>query len=258
MYSAYRGFCSQVWGRKSSQLKPWELDDGDEEQLVDTPLPTPPIVNTGHPVTFEGPALGREASKEMSLGPEVQSLDFSFAGNTFPLSDLSGSAQSEALPWASQLDADDNGLTEEGQRRLAVRRDTIKVPDASLAFPIMDNAPSTPPISPARAIANSDISPFDVQTAPGTQPGVVASTAEPSAVGASSTVELGALLNTFEQKTERSTPVKVKMFGPERVVQDERVNALYESIVRDITVVATVFGIIWVGICFAVPNYGLA
>ena len=26
LYSAYRGFCSHVWGRSSTQIKPWELD----------------------------------------------------------------------------------------------------------------------------------------------------------------------------------------------------------------------------------------
>ncbi|ORX33642.1 hypothetical protein BD324DRAFT_638996 [Kockovaella imperatae] len=27
LYSAYRGFCSHVWGRSSMQIKPWELDE---------------------------------------------------------------------------------------------------------------------------------------------------------------------------------------------------------------------------------------
>ena len=31
-YSAYRGFCSQVWGRASRQLKPWEMDFADDEE----------------------------------------------------------------------------------------------------------------------------------------------------------------------------------------------------------------------------------
>jgi len=46
MYSAYRGFCSQVWGRASSQLRPWELDMGDEEDLVGSRSSTPPSAPT--------------------------------------------------------------------------------------------------------------------------------------------------------------------------------------------------------------------
>ena len=100
-----------------------------------------------------------------------------------------------------------------------------------------------------------------------------------------SNIELGALLENFELTTERrgatgktrqgsKTSVgsksmnkvnervargkpKVKMFGPERVVQDARVKAHYESIVRHILIVGTAFGVAWIGVCFAVPTYGL-
>lgn len=32
IYSAYRGFCSQTWGRSSRQVRPWELDTLDEDE----------------------------------------------------------------------------------------------------------------------------------------------------------------------------------------------------------------------------------
>lgn len=263
MYSAYRGFCSQVWGRVSSQLKPWEMDEGDEEQLVDSPLPTPPITSTGGPISYKGAEIGhvQEIEPELEFGPEIKTADFSFPGEVYPLSDLAGSAhQADAFPWA-QLKVDDDEMSEDALRRLAVRRDTIKVPDASLAFPIADNGPVTPPISPVRSVANRDISPFDFHASP-TQPksSVEVTTAQPSASGHESAVELGALLSHFERTTERQAKqgAKVKMFGPEKVVQDPRVKALYESIVRDILIVGSIMGVIWVGVCFAVPNYGLA
>ncbi|WVQ78719.1 hypothetical protein IAT38_000806 [Cryptococcus sp. DSM 104549] len=31
-YSAYRGFCTQVWGRSHRQVRPWEMDDLDDDE----------------------------------------------------------------------------------------------------------------------------------------------------------------------------------------------------------------------------------
>ncbi|PCH40785.1 hypothetical protein WOLCODRAFT_99298 [Wolfiporia cocos MD-104 SS10] len=33
VYSAWRGFCSQVWGRRSIQVRPWEMQEMDEEAM---------------------------------------------------------------------------------------------------------------------------------------------------------------------------------------------------------------------------------
>jgi hypothetical protein len=211
------------------------------------------------------------AGKEdvMEFGPEVKTADFGFPSEVFPLSDFSGNAMVPGeIPWAigGKVEGEED-MSEEAMRRLAVRRSTIKTPDAALAFPISNHR--TPPISPIRSPAThnrGDISPFESRSAasPGPQPKPSidnpdrANGPPSSGHGSGSTPDLGALLHKFQPSTETGHETKMKMFGPERVVQDPRVKAHMESVVRDIMIAASIFGAIWVGVCFAVPCYGLA
>ena len=339
MYSAYRGFCSQVWGRVSSQLKPWELDMGDEEDLAASQPSTPPsmvrasvqgrlsdVRGPGRRSTHQSHGLSDSIASEMIFTPDARDTDLTLPAEVFPLSDLSGAACSTSglgfsnmgdIPWLNSApsepsssgtrhDDDEEEISDAARRRLAVRRETIKVPDAALAFPI-EVQPSLPspgrsPQPPIwRARGHSEISPFDIPPQPALphmdsmdpgSPGIggplgtngISPTDPPNDL--TSNIELGALLENFELTTERrgatgknrqgskTTSVgsksmdkvnervargkpKVKMFGPERVVQDARVKAHYESIVRHILIVGTAFGVAWIGVCFAVPTYGL-
>lgn len=311
MYSAYRGFCSQVWGRAAAQLKPWEMDDGDEEDLVEAPLITPPP----HIAGFDGghfPRDGAHHTDRRSISdsseiftPEPKDADIIFSSEVFPLSDLSGAAMtasssSDDPPWLvsglsnGPAESDDE-MSEAARARLAVRRSTIKVPDAALAFPIseappvvaLSARPTTHGLSDTAA-SMRDISPFeyklpDVVThiSPAASSGnvdatVVDSGAPPRRASTVATDEnttgkasradisqdeLRTLLARFirtERRGAKAAQARPKTFGPERVVQDARVKALYESIVRDIVVFACIFAVVWIGVCFAVPTYGLA
>ncbi|ORX33641.1 hypothetical protein BD324DRAFT_653942 [Kockovaella imperatae] len=49
----------------------------------------------------------------------------------------------------------------------------------------------------------------------------------------------------------------VKMFGPERVVQDPILRAYYDSIIRDIWIFVIIVTSAWIGLCLAVPVVGL-
>jgi hypothetical protein len=50
-----------------------------------------------------------------------------------------------------------------------------------------------------------------------------------------------------------STP---KIFGPERLILDERVLRLHKAVVRDILVVRAVWGVVWTVLCLVVPMAG--
>lgn len=253
-------------------------------------------------------------ASEIVCTPDGLSKDMTLPAEVHPLTDLSNATgttgvrleldQMEDLPWLNtatlgpnsnvtdKTEVEEAELSEEAKQRLAVRRSTIKVPDAALAFPI--EAPFTSdqfssPLSPSSDLATrkrSEISPFDFpldehSTAPYHRPStssarlfrdknnnndIANDNAPPAsrrhAPRSPSQIELGVLLETFELGADRhqepeEKKQKMKMFGPERVVQDSRVKKHYDSIVRDILIVGSVFGVIWIGVCFAVPTYGL-
>ena len=70
-------------------------------------------------------------------------------------------------------------------------------------------------------------------------------------------MDLDGLMDDMHNKTKGKPIGRVQMFGPEKIVTDPRIVKLYDTIVRDITIVASVFGVIWIGLCFAVPTAGL-
>jgi hypothetical protein len=313
MYSAYRGFCSQVWGRAAAQLKPWEMDEGDEEDFIEAPLitPSPHIARSdgggrayddAH--NTDSPAQHRRSvsdSSEAIFTPEPKDSEITFASEIFPLSDLSGAAMTissstDDPPWTAGARPEgimkgEDDLSDAARAQLAVRRSTIKIPDAALAFPISEGPPATSlPLGTTARLstdatqAMQEISPFDYKLpdvvthiSPATSPGrtldrpggeptrrpFTAATTEAGTTSRPDTshVELRALLARFgrsERRRSKSAQGRPKTFGPERVVQDERVKALYGSIIRDIVVFASISGAVWIGVCFAVPTYGLA
>lgn len=299
MYSAYRGFCSQVWNRKSRQLWPWELDEArDEEFSIQSKQQTegsecaldpsaPPLGHrhsvSPHPSFFsENVFTPTSTAREMTLSPEV-----------FLLTDLS-----DPVTPTSSIDPEKiEEMTEVQRNQLAIRRSTIKVPDAALAFPISEDdelgdlstrkpshrssafeslrpsvsslasgsfrRPSLSLASPIETAANrrSDISPFEEPT-PSVLPKAEANVSTTSVQAGTVTPgrpDLSLLLDKFKftGQPRSAEDHRVKMFGPESPVQDERVTALFDSVVRDILVVGVISGVIWVALCLAVPCVGL-
>ena len=316
IYSAWRGFCSQVWNRKSRQLRPWELDEVvDEEVSVngkeDTELELagnwgsiprlaePSVDQSVTPAAnsmFNENVFGSTSpppNMEIQLSPEVQPLT--------DMGDISSSPVSfghlNLRPTPSRnISSDDDGETEELNeqqiRQLAVRRSTIKVPDASLAFPISEDdhvgeltARKTshrlsiagislrPSVSSAGSShrqsmsplatpigRRSDISPFEELS---TTPELIRPSVEPKLSMTSLEAahqDLGALLGKFRLSSNRASVDETgrpKMFGPEALVEDPRVTALFEGVVRDILVVGGIAAVIWIALCLAVPCAGL-
>jgi hypothetical protein len=313
MYSAWRGFCSQVWKRSSRQIRPWEMDDVVDEEVslngkedtngwdsvpnLGPPVENRPSISPRHTSMFAENVFAPSPTHEMEiqLSPEVH-----------PLTDLGDVASSPAsidyprpLPPRNTSSEDEKSeeLDEKQIRQLAIRRSTIKVPEASLAFPINEgdlvaelsprrtsnrlstgaslrpsissigstirqsvSSPIPPPTSASAAAARrSVISPFESPPDPPTS-NPLENVEKQGAISAG-TENLGTLLSKFKVSHNRVSVQGAgnpKMFGPEQLVEDPRVKALMESIVRDILVVGGISGAIWIALCLAVPCIGLA
>lgn len=261
-YSAWRGFCHQVWGRSSNQVKPWELDDVEDEEtdLEGIPDVSYGQVNTCAPDDLFSPVP--DGSIDIQLPQEVHAL-----------SDLSGSVdkRSSPLPWETPslpILEGDSEMSEVARRQLAIRRATVKVPDASLAFPISESSAITPLAlapyisSPAK---RPEISPFDTEADIDVKPDA-SDSSMPARTSApllrSPPQDLSSLLVRYRRTVppepqSKSTEPKIKIFGPEKLVEDPRIKRLYKSIVRDIMSIASVMSVVWVALCFAVPMRGL-
>ena len=141
-------------------------------------------------------------------------VDLSFSVE-IPLSDLAGTRQS----WDESEFRPKSLKT--SQRQLAISRATIKIPDASLAFPIDQDLQS--PISSTASRKQSETT-FNLN-------------------------DLSILIPPPNMRDKR-----VKVFGPEGLVEDPRIKRLFESIVRDILIVASVVSVGgWLAPCLAVP-----
>lgn len=254
-YSAWRGFCQQVYGRNSRQVRPWEMDAyEDEEAAIRSEIaPSDEIVT---PVATPGEAVPTD---EFKLPDEVHPL--SVMGDVPALSwapEYLFPAKTEEDQPAPRLSSE---LSDVELRQLAIRRATVKVPDASLAFPVEQPMETfvTPPTPEALASptvldkrSKREISPWSGSSPP---------TADAAGVPTSpaNDMDISALLGRFSSRLGRAEAVEhsTKVFGPEKLVEDPRIQKLYQDIVRDILIVGGLAAGIWIALCFAVPMAGL-
>ncbi|WVR03903.1 hypothetical protein IAU60_000902 [Kwoniella sp. DSM 27419] len=330
-YSAYRGFCSQVWGRSHRQLRPWEMDDLDDEEAMvehegemEMKEERSATSGLGPGETFGGRARSRETMAEldvMSFPSEVRPLA-DVGGITRISSDAGDYKENENSPCPSKTDTVAAGLpilegheTEAERRQSEIRRTTVKAPSPSDAFPISDHAAPFAGIDPPRlsfqttdARTRREISPFVMEdngsihsNAPQRRlspasavlqgaPLTRSKSSLPSMAVQRTSKEIQALLmrlrrasphhdgedsldplapvsggpmrrgttDTHAQGQAQGQVKKVKVFGPEKLVEDPRIKKVYSDIKRDILIVGSFAAIIWIALCLAVPCKGLA
>jgi hypothetical protein len=269
-YSAALGFCTQVWGRDSRQVRPWELDEAEPVKAPASALPVP----KGHVPVHDLPAT----DSEKPVGH----------------ASADGDADADADADARTLNRKESEATlaEIHSKQLAIRRATIKVPPAELAFPIAEadadadadtdewkSIAATSP-DPASLAERHEISPWaafsDEWSWSSTAPVAVAASPSPAAPTAGLGVahvqterptkqptDLDGLVNRWDaadpvrtEAWEASAPARekrTKMFGPERVIQDPAVKAAHARVVRDILILGGAVGVVMVVLCFAAP-----
>ncbi|KAK8861497.1 hypothetical protein IAR55_002318 [Kwoniella newhampshirensis] len=294
-YSAYRGFCSQVWGRSHRQVRPWEMDDlDDEETLVEGNGPEAEVeAKCGVGGVPDGCELVQMTDADLILPMEVQPLS-DFGGTTglgtdaddVKLVSPSSSNLDSSFPTVPVLETD---MTDVQRRQMDLRRTTVKVPRAKEAFPIGEHeGPRSPKlrISQFDTRQQRDISPFvvDGDQTTVTRPLSVSATSQthskpPTVVDVAQRTgkDLSTLLNRLRRSNRKTSggmvdPIsrrgseasqmqrekKIKVFGPERLVEDPRIKKVYQDIKRDILIVGSLTAFIWIVLCLAVPCAGLA
>ncbi|KAK4687389.1 hypothetical protein P7C73_g2717, partial [Tremellales sp. Uapishka_1] len=134
MYSAHLGFCSQVWGRSSRQIRPWEMDEHSDSDSDHELIQTPPS----------------GSARKMSAAPGVD-LDFDF--DALPLNDLGGTIASpvgetqhgpkEITSWMvdTAIPSKEDEMTDFQRQQLDLRRPTfVHPPSSDLVFPAKHHA----------------------------------------------------------------------------------------------------------------------
>lgn len=279
---------------------PWELDEvGDEEVSIRSKNESEmtdciPALASSTPLDPQGtPSPHASLFSENIFTPSTTNRDITLSPEVYPLTDLN---EPITPPSSTEIEKIEE-MSEVQRNQLAIRRSTIKVPDAALAFPISEEVddlsdlatrkqshrssafeslrPSVTSLGsasmrrPSHTLASpiqtpthrrSEISPFEEPAVPPLE--TAGTRVSTTSVPRVSIVrpDLSALLEKFRMtgQDHSDTNTRTKMFGPESPVEDARVTALFESVVRDILVVGVSSGVIWVALCLAVPCAGLA
>ncbi|KAI0940206.1 hypothetical protein AcV5_001377 [Taiwanofungus camphoratus] len=220
IYSAWRGFCSQVWGRGNTQLRVWEMQEMDEEAAAH----------------WERVLMPDNADiKRDSFKAEIQ--------------------MSERAPWDSQPDIV-GARAAPPSSPSSPRRDEMS---AIAPFAACDGVRDTPrdarrpapsatdrpglPLS--RADSNGKFTRPFVRRSRTLHPCPSPHSKEGSGGGAS--------VSTSRSSQAESAYRRPPVFGPERVVLDPRIQAVHQRVMRDIVHVGFWWTICFTAIILAVP-----
>jgi hypothetical protein len=261
---AWRGFCTQVWGRASRQLHPWEMESKEEREAKQ--------------------ADPRRGSVDLEGGAWVNPWAENPPCPTSPIE--KGSTEIDERVWLPTFGNQGPNVLD----RQADREDPLDPLSAgSEANPVhqdnLDQALSThswdgpaPRLAMGYSVGDmSDISPWDEppgQTTIGNTNSnthlifPVSEKEDNEGSGSSSAVQrrrsagmqqstlLRRLLRENKNIADEVTaPLpKPPVFGDEIVLVDERVIRLHKQVVRDILLVGAVWGLVWIAVCLAIPT----
>lgn len=272
VYSAYRGFCSQVWRRSNRQVWPWELDALEDENAE------------------VGDTMGRSDIIGCEPKPQVRVLEQLFLpGEVRPLSNLGAIENidstckvnirvSENSTSASQTSLDNSGdydlPSQTSDSCNVIAREFVPVSDNSslggklgtIARPccmrhdILTAKGHKLPIHMQRKI-----SPFAFESGRDGETGFdKATVTKPPRHSASAQflcplTSSMVISNPKTMKHETHVPprrkghMKIHVFGPERLVEDPRIRKVYKDIKRKILVMGGIVSVLWVVVCLVVP-----
>lgn len=272
VYSAYRGFCSQVWRRSSRQVWPWELDElEDENSKVGDTMGRPAIVGCE-------PKPEMRELKEIVFPEEVRPLSNLGAIENFDptckvnIRILGNSISASQTPLVKSGDYDLSDQT--FGSRIAIVEQFVPICDTSF---LGDKLGSISPLCCMRlGILAAEghklpnpvqrrISPFAFDSGGEGETSldnVIVTTALPHSVPVQPLHPLtSSMLISNPRSTKHETRVpprrkghtKIQVFGPEKLIEDPRIKKVYKDIKRDILIVGGIVSALWIVVCLVVP-----
>ncbi|TYJ59217.1 hypothetical protein B9479_000206 [Cryptococcus floricola] len=271
-YSAYRGFCSQVWKRSHRQVWPWEggeLRLGDEEAGLrgkDMAMAQMDVVNTGeedsfilsstHPLSNAGALEGFETpsrSFQDSAGSSKISLNLPAVPSLTINNTTSSLSISPSDVYKTKQPSDHNGKMGQDEARQI--------------SPFAFDEPDIWGVGPSRQESPKNTFSLPLHGTP------VSGSGEPGPAERASR-NIRQILSCLSQRRLshedlrlpgqascqeqcRRESYQVSIFGPEKLVEDPRIKKVYSNIRRDIFIVGGIVSVIWVALCLSVPCAGL-
>ncbi|KAI0343402.1 hypothetical protein BDW22DRAFT_1167627 [Trametopsis cervina] len=262
MYSAYRGFCSQVWSRGGTQLRPWEL-------VVPPPASCSPR-----------PRLDKFALEDLErAGTEDDHGSDKPSGRRARDSIINIRRQDSEEDITGQYSKasleHDNGTPYNGPITLPSFSTVVNNYDASEQDLDLKSHGVAPSPSPAPSSANArtptsatHLFKFRPTESTGTytnggspktskQPQVQTDThaypPSPDAVSASPYTSTAVDQLSTPSQSSSSLPTHARIFGPERPILDPRIRAAHKRVLRDMLMAGFVWGSVWTAVVLCIP-----
>jgi hypothetical protein len=260
---AWRGFCTQVWGRVSRQLHPWELESREDPGIkqVDPRRRSVDLEGGGwvdpwanNLANLTSPA--EKGSTEMERDVERVSWMPTFGG---PGPDVPDHQGEDPLDPLSARSGSSSALQSSPDQTLSTHSWREPAPRLAMGYSVGDMSDISPwDEPPGHTKSNSNTHLIFPVSEKEENVGESSSTATTTAVQRrrSAGMQQSTLLRRLLRENKRDEVVSPKppVFGDEIVIVDKRVIRLHGQVVRDILVVGAIWGLVWIAICLAIPT----
>ncbi|KAJ3487245.1 hypothetical protein NLI96_g3678 [Meripilus lineatus] len=258
LYSAYKGFCTQVWGRGNTQVRPWELQEPSE--LTDND-------------DDDEKTIGMSTTSVSKISPSIAPFRTSNPPPVSPdtlitIAPFASDPSSESSPPRKRLrtpvkrvpapTTDIPSLNLDGSHNESL----VLIPSLTENLSVSpDSFPKRPPRSPKRPPPHPIPTPPQIPTSSNSNSSTSTSTPFsspdlPSASVQASNKSTDRLHDApvHDQEPPASSEPKMPVFGPERVVLDPRIRRVHATILRNMIWVGLIWTIVWTAIICSVPG----
>ncbi|KAH9854988.1 hypothetical protein C2E23DRAFT_893818 [Lenzites betulinus] len=244
-YSAWRGFCSEVWGRGNTQLRVWELEETDPEAVTSSPTPMkfPLQAIESDKRTVALPSVYEEEPEGCCSSQQSRRTSSStFESPKSPCTPMHDAYDDASLPSDFDLDFILEGTHESRASAYAHNKhiDYVKVraidPYSKFARVTSDDA------LPAVRVPSLNLWGWE---------GPLSTSMEVRTDHTQDIMSSWGLGRTTSATTEYRRP---PVFGPEQPVLDPHIRAVHRSVMRDMLVTGFVCTVIFTAIILAVPS----